>query len=917
MSSKSRTQTGKVFIPQHLASKIQNLLAEMSRSVNPEKKYKPIMATLTTSERSKTKVNLNICRPLNSSHSNRIIPKETLKRNEDLEDLIIVWLDQHMNETESEFITRKRDLRQVIDCLIAFNDIDKCFAYIKSIEQEKIFFIVSGALGRNFMDDLNDYSQIIFIYFYCSNENYYRSWKKNYKKVVGAFATEHELITQITSDVSSFFQNILPISVINSIDITEKSTRDLTKSQAQFMWSQILMEILLDLPQTPESKQDFIDECRRRYKNNVSQQTKITEFEKTYKPSNALSWYATDSFLYRIVNKALRTQNIIYIFKCRFFIIDVYQQLKTFYSEFIKNFKKNTFTVFRGQSMAADEFSKLQKNINGFISINSFFSTSLSSAVSLPYTGEGKRRPLFESVLFEIELKLDINTVPFADIAKESHMKSENEVLLCMGAIFRIESIDKRYDDLWHVKLISVDRNDNSKLAGLKNYLKNETNETLTCLALGKILQKMGEYDKAQALYEILLAELPSNHLDIAGLYNDFGMTIFKTQKDSKMVLSYLIQSLQLQMKTFPKYFLCYTRTLSNIASVYCERRNFKRSLSLLHVTLQILDLDVSTNNSNAIASQRSEICNNIGQIYFKLGQLSLSLKYLKISLKIERKILPVNHPDIALTLNNIGTIYLGRLDYEKAGKSFEEAVEIVEECLTLEQHADIAQLYNNIGLIEYNRDNLDKALLYYDKALTLQLKCLPSIHWQTAAVYNNMGHIFFEKVEYKIALKMFQKSLNIGEQCQPSNHPEISHIHQNIGKVYRALKDYPRALIHCINAVQIGLKCLPSTDSYIAEAYRGLARVYNDLENYPVAMQNFQKALDIYVKKPPIDKKYLATLYEDIGIGYYNSKQYHDSLKNLQKAVKIFRNCDSTQYDECVNKAQELIKEIMGLQST
>ncbi len=126
------------------------------------------------------------------------------------------------------------------------------------------------------MDDLNDYSQITFIYFYCSNENYYRSWKKNYKKVVGAFATEHELITQITSDVSSFFRNILPISVISSIDITEKSMQDLTKSQARFMWSQILMEILLDLPQTPESKQDFIDECRRRYKNNVSQQTKIT-----------------------------------------------------------------------------------------------------------------------------------------------------------------------------------------------------------------------------------------------------------------------------------------------------------------------------------------------------------------------------------------------------------------------------------------------------------------------------------------------------------------------------------------------------------------------------------------------------------------------------------------------------------------
>ncbi|CAF4462017.1 unnamed protein product, partial [Rotaria magnacalcarata] len=51
MSSKSRAQTGKIFISQNLTSKIQNLLDEMSQSVNPQKKYKPIMATLTTTER--------------------------------------------------------------------------------------------------------------------------------------------------------------------------------------------------------------------------------------------------------------------------------------------------------------------------------------------------------------------------------------------------------------------------------------------------------------------------------------------------------------------------------------------------------------------------------------------------------------------------------------------------------------------------------------------------------------------------------------------------------------------------------------------------------------------------------------------------------------------------------------------------
>jgi len=62
----------------------------------------------------------------------------------------------------------------------------------------------------------------------------------------------------------------------------------------------------------------------------------ISEFEKNYTASNALSWYTRNSFLYRIINKALRTQNMIYIFKCRFFIIDLFQQLKKSYIELLK-----------------------------------------------------------------------------------------------------------------------------------------------------------------------------------------------------------------------------------------------------------------------------------------------------------------------------------------------------------------------------------------------------------------------------------------------------------------------------------------------------------------------------------------------------------------------------------------------------
>ncbi|CAF5113340.1 unnamed protein product [Rotaria sp. Silwood1] len=486
---------------------------------------------------------------------------------------MIVWLDEHLNETENEYATRKNDLRQIINCLMAFNSVEQCF----------------------------------------------------------------------------------------------KSVQDVTKDQARFMWSQTLMKVLVELPQTNQSKQEFIEECRRQYKHNNSQQRQITEFEKTYSSSGAISWYTRNGFLYRIINKAL-----------------------------------------------------------------------------------------------------------------------QNEVLICMGAVFRIEFIDKVNEDIWHVKLISVDHNDYAKLDDLENYLKTETNTTFTCLGLGRILQKMGEYDQAQALYEILLAELPANHSDVFAIYNDLGMALFKIQKNPQITLNYLLQSLTLSMKTFPKYFLMFTQTMINICSVYSASRNSNRALSLLHLTLRILGFIRSNNAFQIMSLQKSETYNNIDCIYLKRGRLSLTLKYLKISLRIQKKYLPSNHPDIALTLNNIGMAYVQQFDNEKAYKYFPEGAKIVEESLPFEHHDDVAQLYNNMGLLEYNRNNFDKALICYEKARVIQLKCLPPIHWKIGILYNNIGLVYFEQAQYDMALNMFQESWNILQQCLLPDHPEICHAHINIGKTCR-----------------------------------------------------------------------------------------------------------------------------------
>jgi len=57
-------------------------------------------------------------------------------------------------------------------------------------------------------------------------------------------------------------------------------------------------------------KQKLSSLCKSGYKGNPTQLAIVREFENDYLPNKALWWYSRESFLYKILNKALRTQNI-------------------------------------------------------------------------------------------------------------------------------------------------------------------------------------------------------------------------------------------------------------------------------------------------------------------------------------------------------------------------------------------------------------------------------------------------------------------------------------------------------------------------------------------------------------------------------------------------------------------------------
>lgn len=77
-------------------------------------------------------------------------------------------------------------------------------------------------------------------------------------------------------------------------------------------------------------------------------------------------------------------------------------------------------------------------------------------------------------------------------------------------------------------------------------------------------------------------------------------------------------------------------------------------------------------------------------------------------------------HPDVAISLNNIGLVYSDRGDYGKALEYHDEALKI-RTGLFGQNHPDVATSLSLIGLVYYNRGDYGKALEHFDEALKIQ----------------------------------------------------------------------------------------------------------------------------------------------------------------------------------------------------
>jgi tetratricopeptide (TPR) repeat protein len=594
---------------------------------------------------------------------------------------LLVWLDANIDEVKNkDSINTVSKLREVISTVHTFTNVDECIDFISDLNEERAFMISSGAFGPTTVPIVQELSQVCAIYIFCGNKTHHEQWAKHWPIIKGVFTDIKPICEALQMAIQGCNGDNISVSIVATNDDTPN--KNLDQLDSSFMYTQILKEILLTINFEPKHIKQFTTYCREQFAGNTTELKNIDKFEQEYRPDTAVWWYTHTSSFYSMLNRALRTIDVDMIIKLGFFLCDLHRQIAQLHDEqYGGHNHSNSFIVYRGQGMSQTDFNQLAKTKGGLLSFNNFLSSNKNREVSLAFASANMESTELIGVLFMMTIDPSKSSTPFADINGLSYFQEEEEVLFSMHSVFRIEEV-KQLDGnnrLWQVDL-SLTSDRDQDLECLTGRIREETfPDAQGWYRLGQLLIKMGHFDKAQQVFNVLLDETTDDS-EKASIYHQLG--IFKINQGQ-----------------------------------YAEAIvDFEKSMEI---------------SKNSLAPNHPDLAhsyNNIAVVYDKMGDYSKALSYHEKALGIRQQTLPPNHPDLATSYTNIGMVYNNMSDHSKALSSHEKAIDIRQKTLP-PNHPDLATSYNNIATVYYQMNDYSKALSFYQRALHIGQQSLPADH--------------------------------------------------------------------------------------------------------------------------------------------------------------------------------------------
>ncbi len=256
-------------------------------------------------------------------------------------------------------------------------------------------------------------------------------------------------------------------------------------------------------------------------------------------------------------------------------------------------------------------------------------------------------------------------------------------------------------------------------------------------------------------------------------------------------------------------------------------------------------------------------------------------------ALAIQEKALGPDHPNVALSLNSLGVLYRNRGQYAKAEPPLQRALTILEKSAESNPEAMFQNLLY-LGQLYHTQGRYAEAEPLLQRALDTAGQVFGPDHPFVAAASGFLGGLYSSQGRHAEAEVLRQRALAINEKVFGPNSPNTAESLANLALAYQARGDHAKAEPLLKRALPILEQTFGPNHPQVAVALNNLAALYLDQDRDAEAEPLLKRALMIVEKAFGPDHPDVAGIMANLAELYGDLSRYADAEPLFRRALMI-----------------------------
>ncbi len=209
---------------------------------------------------------------------------------------------------------------------------------------------------------------------------------------------------------------------------------------------------------------------------------------------------------------------------------------------------------------------------------------------------------------------------------------------------------------------------------------------------------------------------------------------------------------------------------------------------------------------------------NDLGSVLYDLGEYQQAEEIVAEALEIVRLALRAEDESPRRIASNLATFYRNRGNYAKAEEIFLEILEIRRQ-LYGDEHEEVAKTLGQLGAVYFTQGDLERAEPTLREALAMRRILYSAGDTKIATALNNLAAVLKALERYREAEEMYREALAIRRDRLGDDHPSVATTKKNLGEVLLAQGDVDGAEALVEEALATFLDSKPEDDWRVADA--------------------------------------------------------------------------------------------------